>query len=204
MTKILKEGLDYMDFKGQITPELSVDEYQAQMGSDDEIVTCSFIVKGNQPANDLVDWLEKGYDWILDSEVSSGEVSSGKYVVFVETNRRTSAPERIVSMLEDLETLTGLMLEEWAIIIDGEKHHANVEELKSVMILSPQAYREAKDMKIGDDTTDEKEEETPVEEPTDTTDKELSEMRDAAGIPHQANTNKPDKLLRDFLAKAGL
>lgn len=59
MTKILKEGLDYMDFKGQITPELSVDEYKAQMGSDDEIVTCSFTVKGHQQAEDLVDWLEK-------------------------------------------------------------------------------------------------------------------------------------------------
>ena len=200
MAKILKEGLDYLDFKGQITPELSVDEYKAQMGSDDEIVTCSFIVKGHQQAEDLVDWLEKGYDWILDSEVSSGEVSSGKYVVFVEMNRRTKVPERIVMMLEDLETLTGLMLEEWAVIIKGEKHHANVEELKSVLVLSPQNYRESNDMEVGDDSP---EEEQDVEQP-ESTDKELSEMRDAAGIPQKARANKPDALLRDFLAKAGL
>ena len=202
MAKILKEGLDYLDFKGQITPELSVDEYKAQMGSDDEIVTCSFIVKGHQQAEDLVDWLEKGYDWILDSEVSSGEITSGKYVVFVEMNRRTKVPERIVMMLEDLETLTGLMLEEWAVIIKGEKYHANVEELKSVLVLSPQHYRELNDMEVGDDSSED-EEEQEVEQP-DSTDKELSEMRDAAGIPQKARTNKPDALLRDFLAKAGL
>jgi len=201
MTKILKEGLDYMDFKGQITPELSVDEYKAQMGSDDEIVTCSFTVKGHQQAEDLVDWLEKGYDWILDAEVSSGEVTSGKYVVFVEMNRRTKVPERIVLMLEDLETLTGMMLEEWAIIIKGEKRHANVEELKSALVLSPQQYRELNNMEVGDDSPEDEEQE--VEQP-DSADQELSEMRDAAGIPHKPKTAKPDALLRDFLAKAGL
>ena len=200
MTKILKEGLDYMDFKGQITPELSVDEYKAQMGSDDEIVTCSFTVKGHRQAEDLVDWLEKGYDWILDAEVSSGEVTSGKYLVFVEMNRRTKVPERIVLMLEDLETLTGMMLEEWAVIIKGEKHHANVEELKSALVLSPQQYREMNDMEVGDDSPEEEQE---VEQP-DSADQELSEMRDAAGIPHKPKTAKPDALLRDFLAKAGL
>jgi hypothetical protein len=199
MTKILNEGLDYLDLKGQITPELSVDEYKAQMGGDDEIVTCSFVVKGHQQSEDLVDWLEKGYDWILDAEVSSGEVTSGKYVVFVEMNRRTSVPERIVDMLEDLETLTGTMLEEWAVIVNGEKYHANVDELKSVLVLSPQKYRELNNMEVGEDSPEEQE----VEQP-ESTDKELSEMRDAAGIPHKARATKPDALLRDFLAKAGL
>jgi len=201
MAKILKEGLDYLDLKGQLTPELSVDEYKAQMGSDDEIVTCSFIVKGHQQSEDLVDWLEKGYDWILDAEVSSGEVTSGKYVVFIEMNRRTSVPERIVMMLEDLETLTGLMLEEWAVIVKGQKYHANAEELKSVLVLSPQNYRELNNMEVGDDSSDEEEQEV---EQTDSADQELSEMRDAAGIPHKPKTAKPDALLRDFLAKAGL
>ncbi len=201
MTKILNEGFDYMDLKGQITPELSVDEYKAQMGSDDEIVTCSFIVKGQQQSEDLVDWLEKGYDWILDAEVSSGEITSGKYVVFIEMNRRTSAPERIVTMLEDLETLTGIMLEEWAVIIKGQKHHANAEELKSVLVLSPQQYRELNNMEVGEDSPEDEEQEV---EQSDSTDQELSEMRDAAGIPHKPKTAKPDALLRDFLAKAGL
>lgn len=201
MTKILKEGLDYMDFKGQITPELSVDEYKAQMGSDDEIVTCAFTVKGQQQSEDLVDWLEKGYDWILDAEVSSGEITSGKYLVFVEMNRRTTVPERLVTMLEDLETLTGMMLEEWAVIVKGEKHHANTEELKSVLVLSPQNYRELNDMEVGEDSPEDEEQEV---EQQDSTDQELSEMRDAAGIPHKPKTAKPDALLRDFLAKAGL
>ena len=197
MAKILKEGLDYLDLKGQITPEMSVDEYQAQMGSDDEIITCSFIVKGSQPANDLVDWFEKGYDWILDSQVSSGEITSGKYIVFVEMNRRLKAPERIIELLEDLETLTGQLLEEWSIIIDGEKHQANVESIKPFMCLSPQSYREKNNMEVGDDSSDESSEDKKYE-------KELSEMRDAAGLPHIPSTKKPDALLRDFLAKAGL
>jgi len=203
MARILTEGMDHLDLKGQITPELGVDEYQAQMGSDDEIVTCSFVVKGQQPAEDLVDWLEKGYDWILDAQVSSGEITSGKFVVFVEMNRRTKVPERIYEMLEDLEVLTGQLIEEWAVIIEGEKYPVEVDALKRVIILSPQDYRAKKEMEVGEDHPGEE-----AEEKIDATDvdKELSEMRNVAGLSNDkvVTKTKPDSLLRDYLAKAGL
>jgi len=203
MARILKEGMDYLDLKGQITPELGIDEYQAQMGSDDEIVTCSFVVKGQQPAEDLVDWLEKGYDWILDAQVSSGEITSGKFVVFVEMNRRTKVPERIYEMLEDLEVLTGQLIEEWAIIIEGKKYPVEVEALKRVIILSPQDYRAKKEMEVGEDHPGE---EAEKEIEAADVDKELSEMRNVAGLSNDkvVTKQKPDSLLRDYLAKAGL
>jgi hypothetical protein len=48
MNKILNEGLDYHDLEGIVTPRVTVDEYDAQMGKDSEIVTLAFIVKNKK------------------------------------------------------------------------------------------------------------------------------------------------------------
>ena len=179
MRKILVEGFDYHDLVNQIEPKVSVDEYSAKMGDDDEIVTLAFIVKGKQASEDLVDWFERGYEWILDAQVSDGELTPGKYLVFVEINRRSKSPDRIIELIEDLETLTDLPLKEWTITVDEEDYDSNVEELKSVMILSPHDYRQQKE-------------------------DGLNEMRECAGMEPHKIYNEKDSLLKDFIAKAGL
>ena len=57
------------------------------MGEDSDIVTLSFAVKGDQPAKDLVNFIETGYDFVLDADKTSGEQNDGKYRVFVEIER---------------------------------------------------------------------------------------------------------------------
>lgn len=179
MKRILNEGLDYHDLVGQIEPKVTVDEYAAKMGDDDEIVTLAFTVKGQQVGEDLVDWLERGYDYILDAQVSDGELSPGKYLVFAELNRRTSVPERICEIIEDMETLTDLPLKEWTIVIDDTEVDADVTQLKSVIILSPAQYRKEHE-------------------------EDLNEMRNLSGLDAKKIFDQPDALLKDYLSKAGL
>ena len=131
--RIINEGLDYLDMVDQIEPTVSVDEYAAKMGKDSDIVTLAFIVKSEAAGNDLVDWFERGYDWILDSSLSEGELSPGKYLVFVEMKRRTKVPARIIELLDDLETLTGMELKEWSVTIDEEDHAPDEEVLKELI-----------------------------------------------------------------------
>ncbi len=179
MTRILTEGFDYKDLEGQIDPTVSVDEYAANMGDDDEIVTLAFTVKGQQASEDLVDWFERGYDYVLDSEVSDGQVSKGKYLVFVEMNRRTTVPERIVEIIEDMETLTQLPVEDWTITVDKKEYKADVDQLKQVIILSPSKYRQMHE-------------------------EDLNEMRNRAGLEPAKVFKEQDSLLKDFISKAGL
>lgn len=184
MTKILNEGLDYHDLEGIVTPTVTVDEYAAKMGKDSEIVTLSFIVNNKQAGSDLSDWFERGYDFVLDAQVSDGELSSGKYLVFVEMNRRTSVPERICTLIEDLETLTDIPLKDWTVVVDDEEHEPDVEVLKQVIKLSPQQYRET--------VEPEKEE-------------ELNEMRERAGLEIKTLYNdKQDAEIKAFKSMAGL
>jgi hypothetical protein len=182
MTKrIINEGLDYLDMEDQIEPKVSVDEYSAKMGKDSDIVTLAFTVKSEAVGNDLVDWFERGYDWILDASLSEGELSPGKYLVFVEMKRRTKVPERIIELLDDLETLTGMKLSEWSVNIDEEDHSPDEEVLKQLITISPHEYRE--------ENEDEE---------------DLNEMRHRAGLNTVNLHGEPDSELKAFISMAGL
>lgn len=141
MKKILFEGLDYEDMEGQVEPKITVDEYVAKVGKDKDIVTITFVVKSNLAAKDLTKWFERGYDFVLDASVSDGEIEPGKYLVFVEILRRSTAPERIIEILDDLSTLTGLNLKDWTIEIDDETYDADEDIIKQVIILNPNVYK---------------------------------------------------------------
>ena len=181
--RIINEGLDYLDMEGQIEPTVSVDEYSAKMGKDSDIVTLAFIVNSEAAGNDLVDWFERGYDWILDASLSEGELSPGKYLVFVEMNRRTSVPKRIIELLDDLETLTAIPVKDWTNVVDEEEHSPEEDILKQDITISPHDYRE----------TEEVEEE------------EINEMRERAGLEVKViHADKQDADIRAFKSMAGL
>ena len=180
---ILNEGLDYHDLEGQMIPTVTVDEYAAHMGNDSEIVTLAFTIKSEAAGNDLVDWFERGYDFVLDAQVSEGEVKPGQYLVFVEMNRRSSVPKRIIELLDDLETLTAISVKDWTIIVDEEEHSPEEEVLKQVITISPHDYRE----------------EVEVEE------EELNEMRERAGLEVKViHADKQDAEIKAFKSMAGL
>jgi hypothetical protein len=179
--KIINEGLDYLDMEDQIQPTVSVDEYAAKMGKDSDIVTLAFTVNSEAAGNDLVDWFERGYDWVLDASISEGELSPGKYLVFVEMKRRTKVPERIVELIEDLETLTGLTVNEWSVIIDETDYAADPEILKQHITISPHEYREENE-----------------------NEEELNEMRRRAGLETVNLYGKPDSEIQAYIAMAGL
>ena len=145
MTEILKEGLDYHDFVGQIRPIITVDEYKAKMGKDSDIVTITFTANSKLAAEDLASWLEIGYDFILDSSVSEGEIEPGKYLVFAEMKRRSNSPQRICEILQDLKTLTDFSLTDWTVSVEDENYDADPNVLKQVIHLTPYDYMNSKD-----------------------------------------------------------
>ena len=80
-------GLRQNDLEFTIDNIFEIDSFKSKMGDDKDIVTLSFSVKGEQPAKDLVNFVETGYTYVLDADKTSGEQSDGKYRVFVEIER---------------------------------------------------------------------------------------------------------------------
>lgn len=134
-----------MDMEGQISDKITVDEYAAKMGKDKDVVTVTFKVNSELAANDLVTWFERGYDFVLDASVSDGEIEPGKYLVFVEMERRSRVPERIIRLLSDLETLTGFKLKDWTVEIEDEDYDADESVIRQAMILNPNEYKMEKE-----------------------------------------------------------
>jgi hypothetical protein len=174
----LSEALQYKDLEGMMKSTVHVDEFSAKMGDDDDIIVISFFVRDKGAAKDLMNWFEKGYDFVLDADKSPGEIKPGRYLVYVELRRRSTAPSNVQRLLADLNTLTEFDTDDWTLHYDGKHVPFSEEAFASMVPCTPDAYRKTHD---GD----------------------LNEMRAAAGLPtKQIHEIKPD--VAALQAMAGL
>jgi hypothetical protein len=167
----ITEGLEQNDLKRLIHPELHIDEYRSKMGKDEDVVVLSFKVNGREPAEDLVNFIEKGYEWVLDADVSAGEIDDGDFLVFVELDRSSDAAENIMSMMQDIMNLTDQDIGEWTVQIrsNPSQIELTVDNIKNNVPLTSSTYLS----KYGK--------------------KELDEMRNAAGIAVTTKAPKNDR-----------
>jgi len=138
----LAEGIEMGDLARLVQPLMSVDEFRSKMGEDKDIVVVGMTVLGKEPADDIVSFVEKSYDWVLDADVSSGETSDGNYMVFIELQRKPEAPKHIYEMLEDLMNLTDQKTEDWTFSYynKDDKLPVTIENLEDKVITSPEEY----------------------------------------------------------------
>jgi hypothetical protein len=138
----LFEGLEAGDLARLIHPELHVDEFKSKLGDDEDVIVLSFKVDSKDPANDLVSFIEKGYEWVLDADVSSGEMDDGSYIVFVEIDRDDQAVDHIIEMVKDLANLTDRQATEWRVrhYKGREERSLTADDLRAIIPTSPEEY----------------------------------------------------------------
>ncbi len=178
MSRQLSESLNYKDLEGMMKPTIHVDEFAAKMGEDDDICVVSFFVRDKNAARDLMNWFEKGYDWIMDADQSPGEIKPNRYLVYVEMRRRSALPKQINDMLDDLSTLTEFDSKDWELHYEGQTVPWSPEAFAKMVPLSPRDYRERKE-------------------------KDLNEMRVAAGL-NTKPTYESDSYIKSIQAAAGI
>jgi hypothetical protein len=174
----LFEGLEYKDMVGMMKPTIHIDEFSSKMGDDDDIIVVSFFVRSKQASTDLMNWFEKGYDWVLDADVSPGEIKPGRFLVYIELRRRSAAGRNIAEAIDDLSTLTEYDSTEWTMNYEGKNFPFSAEEFDRVVPLSPKDYRKQKES-------------------------DLNEMRAAAGLDTVA-IHEREKDIRQLQAAAGI
>lgn len=177
----LCENLEYGDLKRLIHPELHIDEYKSKMGDDADICVLSLKIKNKEPANDIVNFIEKGYDFVLDADVSSGEKEDGDYLVFIEIERNSSLPLQIINMMSDIMNLGEQQLSDWRVRYykSMDDHDLTIESLENLIPLSADSYNKKFKIKELDKDT------------------ELDKLRTVAGI--KVNTKAPDNELTESL-----
>ena len=159
----LSEGLEQGDLNRLVHNKLHVDEFKSKMGSDADIIVLSFKVDGKEPARDLMNFIERGYDWILDADISSGELEDGQYLVFAELERDPASAKHIYQLMSDIMNLTDTDLSDWKFQYrkNSREHDITSDNIADTIPMTPQSYRS----KFGD--------------------KELDAMKAAAGVSTQ-------------------
>jgi hypothetical protein len=91
-----------------------------------------------------VSFLESGYDWILDADISTGEVRDGEYLVFLEMQRRSDMPKLIAELMDDLQHLTNIKPENWQFkwYKQGDYQPLTVDAIRENVPTTPAAYRD--------------------------------------------------------------
>ena len=175
----LFESLEFKDMEGLLKPTIHVDEFSSKMGDDDDIVVVSFFVRDPQAAKDLMNWFEKGYDFVLDADRSPGEIKPNRYLVYVEIRRRSTAGGNVETLLNDLNTLTEFDVSDWTMHYKGKEVPFSRDTFDQLVPLTPRAYRERYEA-------------------------DLNEMRSAAGMPTKRIYDQDDKLLQSIQSAAGI
>ena len=180
LSNLLSESLGFKDLDGMMKPTVHVDEFSSKMGDDDDVIVISFFVRDQQAAKDLMNWFEKGYDFVLDADRSPGEIKPNRYLVYVEIRRRSNAGGNVEQLLDDLNTLTEFAdSSAWTMHYKGKETPFSRDEFDRLVPLSPRAYRERSE-------------------------RDLNEVRVAAGLPVVANYDKRDRALQAIQSAAGI
>lgn len=151
MTKhLLSETLEYKAMVGMLKSAIHVDEFASKMGDDQDIIVISFYVRNEQAAKDLVNWFEKGYDWVLDADRSPGEIRPGRYLVYVEMQRRSTAGVKVSDMIDDLGTLTEFDRDDWSMTYQDQTVPFTTDTFDRMIPRSPREYREQREQGLNE------------------------------------------------------
>ena len=136
------EGLEQGDLKRLVKSELHIDEFKSKMGTDEDIIVLSFKVREKEPANSLMSFFETGYDFVLDSDVSSGVMDDGEYIVFVEIERSVDAADRIMQLVDDLLNLTDQDIADWKFQYrkNSKQYDLSLDNVANIVPLTPEFY----------------------------------------------------------------
>jgi hypothetical protein len=136
----LTEGLRRGDLKDMVMGTFTVDQYQSKMGLDKNIIVLRFRAADKEPAIDLMEFIERSYDFVLDSDKSSGEEKDGNYSVFVELERTDEAPKQIKRLLSDISQLCAIKDWRFRWYKDASGHFFDEELFGDIVPLTPEEY----------------------------------------------------------------
>jgi hypothetical protein len=138
----LNEGLRTKDLKDLVDDLFTVDQYRSKMGEDKDVVVLGFRVTEKNPAADLMEFMERGYQFILDADMSTGEENDGHYQVFVEIERTANLPGQIETLLRGVSQLTDI--NEWRFRYQKSPNSVEYtkETIKEQVPLTPSEYEQ--------------------------------------------------------------
>lgn len=128
------------ELRDLVLPLIGIDSFKSKIGDDDDIIVLHFTVKYADPAKDLENFIEMGYNFIIDADVTPGETDAGVYLVFVELERSRDAPEQIMELIDGVKRLTGHSDMRFRYYKQFKTYDLNLENIKAAVPITPEQY----------------------------------------------------------------
>lgn len=128
------------DLSELIYSVFEIDEYKSKMGDDADIIVLSFTLYDKYAADDLVNFIEKGYSFVLDADATPVDSDRGDYRVFVELDRDHSAVDNIMEIIDGIKKLTNKSDYRFRYYKGFKSHETTAENLSEIIPVDPSAY----------------------------------------------------------------
>ena len=179
---MLREGLEYGDLsRGLVDSVVNIDRFKSKLGRDEDIVVVGFTVKGNDPARDLMSFIEKGYEFVIDSDLSTGENNEKRFDVFVEIDRNNEIGNNIIQLIKEVCNLTDNKIEDWQFTYRGnheKTYPLDEENLMSKIPTSPEDYLK----------------QFPTHDDEDDINADIDQLKSIAGLPIKSKAPKDEDM----------
>lgn len=140
--QLINEGLKEQDLRGFVSETFSIDRFKSKMGEDSDVIVLDFKVKEKYPAMDLMEFIEKGYDFVLDADISAGEEHDGQYHVFVEMERTKKFPGQLKDLIRGIERLTDCTNWRFRYQSESKSSEFNSDNILDKIPLTPVDYKQ--------------------------------------------------------------
>ena len=131
------------DLRHFVKKVFEIDSYKSKIGDDENTIVLSFTVDSEDPAKDLENFIEMGYQFVLDADVSPGELDDGTYKVFVEIERGRHAADQIKELIDGVEKLTGQPEMRFRYFKSFKSKDASKENLEATVPMDKDSYKVA-------------------------------------------------------------
>ena len=138
---MINESLRSGDLRHFVKKVFEIDGFKSKIGDDQDVVTLSFTVDYEDPAKDLENFIEMGYDFVLDADCSPGETDDGNYKVFVELERGKHVAKQIIELVDGISKLAGLESMRFRYFKNFRSQEATEENLAASIPADKESYK---------------------------------------------------------------
>lgn len=136
----LHEGLLPNDLKMLVKNIIDIDSYKSKMDDDKNMSVIAFTVKTEEAAKDLLKFLERGYDFVMDADFSADQIGDDYYKVFVEIKRTKKLSDQILEMLDGVKKITDISNFRFRYYKNFRSHDVTIENLNKFVPLTKADY----------------------------------------------------------------
>jgi hypothetical protein len=137
----LNESLREGDLKNLVKKVFEIDSFKSKIGQDTDVVVLSFTVDSEDPAKDLENFIEMGYEFVLDADTTAGETDDGNYRVYAELERTRHVAEQIFEIVEGIQKITGIDEMRFRYFKSFKSEPATLENLEALVPKDKDSYK---------------------------------------------------------------